>query len=1070
MSFSTEFARLNNKQREAVEAIEGPVLVIAGPGTGKTQLLSMRAANILKKTDTEPRNILCLTFTNKAATNMRKRLLDILGDTARDIQVKTFHSFAAEIMSQYSIYFWRGASLQIAPDAVQAKFIQDILKKLPADNPLSARFGGRFIATQDVIKAINRSKEAGLSPGKLKALINLNLAYIDQIQENFISATSQTLSSKTIEKLQSQINSLPPQGIGKELFPIVGLDTILKTSLEKAIQRDEGTNKTKNVGLWKKRFLQKENNSYGMYDERSRNIWWLKLCEVYESYQEEMHRRGHYDYGDMIVEVLNQLDSNSDLLTKVQEYYHYVMIDEFQDSNAAQLRLSHLIAGSPDDSQPNIMAVGDDDQSIFGFNGAELGSMLFFENNYENTKKVVIDENYRSSQPILDLSQKVIAQTEIRLVDQDPNLKKKLIAKDPPKRAGVLSHLCYPTREHQLSEVARSVLQNFKPPNSLAVLARSHESLRQLSSLLLGLGVPIRYEQQNNILNYEAIEQIVLLARIINAIQGGDKTQANAYIASSLRHPMWQIDPHDLWELAQVNQSKNDWLNELENSKDPKLSDISKWFMWLASISSYEPLPLVMEYLIGLRESDYFTSPIRSYFTSKKHINSDYLQALSGIRLLRELVNEFSESSSPKLKDFIELISVSEQNSSGISDESIFVTSGKTVDLLTVHKAKGLEYDSVYIIDAIEKFWQPRRAGRKPPANLPLEERGEQMDDYVRLLYVALTRAKKDIFISSYYTDSSGEEILPTPLIYTALPPKKLTPDKCEDPLTILEENIRWPRLDIEDEKQLLKGRVEDFSINVSNLLNFLDVTIGGPSYFLERNLLRLPELKSPELAFGSAIHRTMEEAGRLQNEDKFKLQDVLSSFEKALRDESIQAEDKSRIISQGNTTLINLFKKLKYKLPANSTYEQRISNIKLKNAIIDGKLDRVDKDGENLKIIDYKTGSPLSSLTSKSKSLEIKAWKQRTQLIFYALLARYQPGLNIYKVVEGNMVYVQAKNSNQLIKSFTPSSEEINRLERLIEAVWYKIINLDLPDTSKYTQDYSGIKKFEEDLLQSKN
>ena len=119
MSFIVEYKKLNDQQKKAVDTLDGPVLVIAGPGTGKTQLLSMRVANILRKTDTDARNILCLTFTNKAAVNMRERLRDLTNNEARNVTVKTFHAFAAEVMSSYPEYFFSGASLSNAPESVQ---------------------------------------------------------------------------------------------------------------------------------------------------------------------------------------------------------------------------------------------------------------------------------------------------------------------------------------------------------------------------------------------------------------------------------------------------------------------------------------------------------------------------------------------------------------------------------------------------------------------------------------------------------------------------------------------------------------------------------------------------------------------------------------------------------------------------------------------------------------------------------------------------------------------------------------------------------------------------------------
>lgn len=1067
--FKREFEKLNKAQKQAVEALDGPVLVIAGPGTGKTQLLSMRVANILRKTDTEPKHILCLTFTNKAANNMRERLLDLVGEPARHIQVKTFHSFAAELINQYPDDFWRGARLQIAPEAVQAKIIQSILAKLPAKNPLAARFAGRYTALNDVISALQLAKEAGLTPDKLRALTKANLSYIDSIEKQFIGIVSPTLSSKNLAKLQKSINELPPQGVEEFTAPFENLDSVIKDSLSRAVEQDSGTNKTRQVGAWKTRFVQTVDGQKGMFDERRRNEWWLAVSDVYASYRKLMHKRGHYDYADMLVEVLSQLDKKPELLARIQEYYEYLLIDEFQDSNAAQLRLAHLVADHSEAAgKPNIMAVGDDDQSIFGFNGAELGAMLFFDKTFSDVKKIVLSENYRSSQQILNTAQKIIGQCEDRLVYHDSKLRKDLRAANPPKSQSRIEHISYPSREHQLSTVARDVLKNFSDKETLSVLARGHESLRQLASLLWALGVPVRYEQQSDILNYESIRQVVILARLVVALQRGDKIQVNAHLNEILRHPMWGIGADQLWRLSLNNWEDPDWLSAMKKAGGD-LSNIAAWLQWLARESAYQPLPLIMEFLIGLREGSTMTSPLRKHFASKQKISSEYLQALSAIRLLRELTQEFSDNDFDRLHDFVDFVDTVSTSTGSISDESVFVTHEHAVELHTVHKAKGLEFDIVYIIDAVEDNWQPRVVRRKPPANLPLERPGEHLDDYLRLLYVAATRAKKDLVITSYYQDASGKGVLPTPFLHEALPAKKLATSQSGDPIEVLEETLRWPRLDINDEKQLLKGRLSEFSINVTNLLNFLDVTNGGPEYFLERNILRLPEAKSLELVLGSAVHSVLQRAQELVNKGKFTVADALLALDEALDREHLKPAERKHLKNKSEVFITDLFGKLGYELPKGSVSEQTITNIKLVRARIGGKLDRVDKLGNRLVIVDYKTGSPLGNLNSQAKSTSTKAWKHRTQLVFYALLARYHPGLSFYETIEGQMVYVQAKSKSQLIRDYRPSEVEIDRLEKLIEAVWTKVQSLDLPDVSRYSQDIDGIKKFENDLVQGR-
>lgn len=1064
--FETQYKLLNAAQKEAVDSIDGPVLVIAGPGTGKTQLLSMRVANILQKSDASPNNILCLTFTNKAATNMRERLFKLAGPLSNGVLVKTFHSFAAEIMSLYPDYFWSGAKLSTAPDTTQLEIIQTILSELPLDNPLASKFAGKYTAVDDVSRALKLVKEAGLSPEKLEAIIKFNLAYIDEIEEELVSILDPVVSAKKLDALKDRIQALPDHKIDALVTPLLSLSTVIKESLETAIAEDEGSGKTKNIGKWKSRWVQTVDKKKGMHSERKRNEWWLALADVYADYRAVLHERGYYDYADMLVEVLTQLEQNPNLLSEVQEQFSYVLIDEFQDSNGAQLRLSHLVASHhSSEGRPNLMAVGDDDQSIFGFNGAEQSNMLFFDRNYKATKKIVLRDNYRSSQAVLDTSAQIIANATDRLANRDKAFEKNLVAVNPPKEAGVIEHHRYKTREHQLSEIARLIKSSKKSNIQTAVLARSHDSLRQLSSILLNIGVPVRYEQQSNILEHEAVQQVIHLSEIVVALSSGDEEKVNKSLSDTLRHPMWGIAPETLWQIAVDNYNNPKWLKTLLENNDPKVANIAHWLLWLEREASYQPLPLFLEYLIGLRDSEHINSPIRDYFAGRRDVDNDYLHALSAIRLLRELVNEFAAAGTPSLTDFVNFIRVNIANDRGVTDESPFVSDENAVELYTVHKAKGLEFDCVYIIDAIEDNWKPRVGGRKPPANLPLQPPGEEPSDYARLMYVAATRARHTLIVSCFGLDHAGKDLLPTPLISHI---KEVAQDDSKEipPVVVLEEALRWPELAHAKQKELLKGRMQSFSINVTNLLNFLDISSGGPEYFFERNILRLPEAKTPTLAHGTATHAALEYAQKLTNTDEFEIGNVLTEYETALKREHLPPLEYERYLKHGQTKLKELFEKKDYQLPKGSISEQRITGISVGKAIIGGKLDRVDRTNDKLIIVDYKTGQGLASFETNDKAKAIKAWKHKTQLIFYALLARNYPTLSKYKNIEGQMVYVEADSARDLVRSYIPTDAEIDRLEKLINAVWPKMTNLDLPDIKKYTADISGILEFEEGLL----
>lgn len=1066
--FVVAYDELNDEQQQAVDALEGPVLVVAGPGTGKTQLLSTRVANILKSTDTRPANVLCLTYTNKAAINMKQRIIRLAGPEGSKLPVKTFHSFAGEIMNLYPDYFWNAARLSVASDSVQLEIIEAIISQLPLDNPLALKFAGQYTLLSDIRRAIGLAKDAGLTPAKLRAIIEVNLAYLDEIEEPLTEILDARLSAKNLEALRTQVAALPQQPIDELVYPLISLSTVLLEGLDKAIEADEGTGKTTNTGAWKKHWLQTEAGQKGMFSERRRDRWWLELAGVYASYLEQMHERGFYDYADMLVEVITQLEQHPEVLADLQEHFNYVLIDEFQDTTPAQLRLAHLVADHHSlDGQPNLMVVGDDDQAIYKFSGAELNNMLGFRRRYPGTKQIILVKNYRSTQAVLDTAKQVIGQAENRLVNQDKDLSKDLLAENPPEDKGSIRALSYTSRELQLSQIARDIKAAYKPNKEIAVLARGHDSLVKMAGILQQLDVPVRYEQQSNILEHDIINQVYLLAQLLDAIQTGDNEAGNALIHQIIRHPMWGLAPETLWQLAVDNHREGDWLKSLLMSEQPELKAVGDWFVWLASQAANQPLAITLEYMIGLQHTKSYSSPLKKYFVDgSAELANQYFHSLSAIQLLRALVHDFAKTSEPTLAELIRFIEINRTNGLVVADESPFITGNHAVQLLTVHKAKGLEFDAIYIIDAVEDNWRPKAGGRRPPANLPLQPAGDDLDDYVRLMYVALTRAKSSITVSAYHLDHAGKDVAVSPIIQSAFDIRLVTETDKSKLVEVLEENLRWPDLGGGQEQAILKARLETYSLSVTHLLNFLNLEKGGPRYFKERNLLRLPEAKSVNLAYGTAMHSAMETAQKLVNNDSFELVKVTDDFSKALASQQLAAAEYQRFNKQGEQVLARLFNDYGYRLPKGSLPEQDLRDIQIGPARLRGKLDRVDLAEGSMTIVDYKTGKPLSSFETRDKNSVLKAHNQKLQLIFYALLASQQPSFSQISQGTGQMVYLEADDAKQLIRPFTPSTDDIDRLKSLIAAVWQHIMALDFPDTSSYEPTLEGINQFEDYLI----
>ncbi|HMS31465.1 MAG TPA: PD-(D/E)XK nuclease family protein, partial [Candidatus Saccharibacteria bacterium] len=420
----------------------------------------------------------------------------------------------------------------------------------------------------------------------------------------------------------------------------------------------------------------------------------------------------------------------------------------------------------------------------------------------------------------------------------------------------------------------------------------------------------------------------------------------------------------------------------------------------------------------------------------------------------------------PTLAEFLQFITTEQANKKVIANSFGLKDDARAVDLLSVHKAKGLEFDAVFIVDAVEKDWQPTGNRHGVPANLPLHAPLETEDEYARLMYVAATRAKHTLTFTSYKYNAAGEEVLATPLLQ-AFPPIDAPRPDTDQSMAILEHALTWPRLETTAEKEVLAPVIENFTINATNLINFLDVTEGGPATFLERSLLRLPQAKSDSMSHGTAVHSALELAQKQVNLGTFDLSAVKAEYRRVLTKEHIPAERLPLQVEQGEKNLDRLFTDFEYQLEKGSQPEQSLKDLNAYDARIGGKLDRIDfVNEETLRIVDYKTGSGLHSLFTKDKNKAVKAWKHKLQLTFYALLARKHPEYSAFKNIEGQMVYVESNDRKFLELSYQPTLEEVEQLEKLIKVVWNHIKNYELPDTSHYDQNMNGVEQFISDLL----
>ena len=629
-NFTNRYNGLNAKQKEAVDYIDGALMVLAGPGTGKTELLSMRAANILQTTDTHPSSILCLTFTDKASLNMQQRLQEIIGFTARNIQVRTFHSFSADVINQNPEYFFNHALVEPADDVIQLQIINNILEGLPFQSRLTSKYGGKFTQIKRIIRSIDQAKKAGLTPEKLRSVAALNIAYIDSISDRFDQVFSKRFNKNTANEIHQFLDEIPT--LETKTHPIRGYDEVLHSSLAAVLVEADENNTTKPLSAWKSAHSQVVDGKRVLKDVK-RSLWWLELADVYQQYQSALEEQGYYDFSDMVLSVITELEQNETLRHAVAEQFNYVMVDEFQDTNDAQMRLVNLIV-ELQANNPNIMVVGDDDQAIYRFQGAEISNAQNFLDTFTHTKIISLTENYRSSSKLINSSQTIASKILHRLSAQ-LDIPKKIEAKFNTTTDKV-EHKSYSTLDVSYVSIAQSIEHDYKAGLSVAVLARNHSSLAKIAAVLDECNVPLQYDRQSNVFELPGIQLLINVLKTVASIQKGDIQQSTYLLRTILPSDVVGLDSKFLWSFS-IRNRYEDWVSAALASENEDLLSFVEWLVELAKLERNTSISILLEYILGLKPLGSYVSPLKKLVDSAEDFEA--MQLLSGVQKLRSLAS-----------------------------------------------------------------------------------------------------------------------------------------------------------------------------------------------------------------------------------------------------------------------------------------------------------------------------------------------------------------------------------------------------------------------------------------------
>ena len=1078
MEFEQAYKNLNEQQRAAVDHIDGPLLVIAGPGTGKTQLLSVRVANILKKTDVGPENILCLTFTETGASNMRKRLADFIGPEAYKVQIQTYHAFGSYILQEHR------PDLTAAIDELERfTMIRAIQESLDPTDILRPEF-----YTSSIISAISDLKSAALGPNDIRKIVNRNQidsAKIYSAISEDIQATrglrypkSAEVYGRILDAIKSFVDapSAPEYIVGK-VEPIAN---IYYRQLAEALLTEENSAKpsAKLPGKWREKFFKKDKNNNYVFGDDIANKKLLSLAEIMEKYSAALNASGLFDYDDMILNAIELLKNDDEKRFNAQERFQYILLDEFQDTNDAQAQLVALLTDNPsNEGKPNIMAVGDDDQAIYGFQGANTSNFFDFDAKY-HPRQIFLTKNYRSSAPILEFSHNIIEQALDRFCKSpNVNIDKHISSENPPKETAIeiREFKAYQAEYSYIAKQIRTLINNGTPGNQIAIIAPKHKYLVSILPYLHSLDIKVSYTRRENILEDTHINELLNFCHTLLAIAQNPK-YADTYWFQLLSMPCWGLEPVTIINLIQsARYSKKSILEYMLESENEKLKEIAQYITDLAAkTETYSA-----EFIINEACKKLFDNELENY------------ELFSNLNTLRDMLSAKKTRSQDKLSlaDFVQMLDAYNNAEMAILNKSPYHESDTAVQLQTVHSAKGLEYEHVFLIAADNKNWSEAKGNTDLitlPRNLEhIRHTGDSADEKIRVLFVAMTRAKSHLYLTYSLSDFAGHtadrlkyldirenenhsqisQVAPEEFAQIIesdsedLEPADIAPDKWLDSYIP----------DDETRKNLLRPLVEKYRISPTHLNTFIDLRYGdGPISFLRSYIIGEPGDTSNNFAliYGNLIHEIMDEI----NKENISNEEAIKRFEERI--DNADADEKTRedLHKRGQTELVKFLAERGDLIRNTNAESERgffTETITLGDAILTGKIDRVEIDEKNktITVADYKTGNAKHKWSTYDSTFAYKI-----QLYFYKFLIENSKDFRNYKVTTGRIDYISPDDDGDIVSLELKFNDKENaEIKHLIQVVFRHIKNLDLPDTSAALASSNPTKTFYDTLIAEK-
>lgn len=1003
--FETEYQKLNPEQKIAVETIEGPVMVIAGAGTGKTQTIAIRIGKILKDTQVNPSNILCLTFTDSAALNMRQRLLSLIGPASYGVRICTFHAFCNSVIQDHPEYFLFSSKESTPLDDIkQIQIIRQLIDQLPFESPLK-NINFNYFFQKDIIRVLESLKKENVTPDDLEKLIGLAIDFNHTATPTLDKLSAIRATPKAEPEIVDLIYQLAEKSTSYYQAPLrIFLNLFQQQSLSLSDLK-------KNV----KDFIDKNNSKLPKLTD---------LLVIYRGYQQSLQNQHLYDYNDMILWVINAFKTNPSLLSLYQEQYQYLLVDEFQDTNSSQYEIINQLILNQE--RPNIFVVGDDDQSIYRFQGASIENVYtFYQRFQKDLKVIVLKNNYRSHRLILDSSNNVISHNLNRITHYIDNIDKSLISAKTfdPDPINLFSANSSLEECHYLATKIRELLDQGVAPTEIAVLYRNNADITQLLPFLSKNKIKYLLSDTVNILHTPEIQQLLTLLRYLF------HPEDENLFAKVLSFNFIKIKPLTLFKLFhhQLNPDKNKHLQKFQKN-----------------------LAYIQKLLHNAPADDVFNQIIRRFGFLDWVLQHHRIDLLKQVNTLYSHLKQTLAIEKITLAQWVDNLQVLIDDDLNLSSPPLLGDLDTSIRLMTVHKAKGLEFEHVFLFKVLSGKWDNTSSRNliKLPLGIVKTDISKiivdgDLEEDRRLFYVALTRAKNQIYISYSRFNDAGKEQLHSVFINEINP--ELIQEINSSPQTETQALLdfyspRIPKISSVSLKDFLNNYLTtQYRFNVTHLNSYLKC----PLCFFFKTILRLPQVKTKSLSFGTSVHGALAYLYQYH----LSLKDFLNIFERNLKKENLTTRDYQDLLTAGRKFLTDYYLHYQFEFNQNCLIEHDFKNynVRLDNIPLTGKIDKMELLDKNMvNVVDYKTGRP----DSKYQELSPEGDYYR-QLVFYKILCGHAPGFK-YQVNSGTIDFIQPNTKGQYVrKNFSLTSEDEVKLTEQIKNIYAKILALDFAPSS---------------------